>query len=1479
MDNPNSAPLESEPHEGSGDSQRTVWIGAFGKHPAWEDHIEHLGHETPFMERAKRELYLEGICALVDSGLWDGDSEEKPFLGQDWHWLWQEKSQFLVGVMWLSRDRVGREKYPMILCAHCEEFDVSWALENLLPLLVAASKKLRSLKTPEEVYDCIEETQRNCRSLSGQAISGSRPAYLDRAKGFPREPELNLLPECMARILYFISTRLGDLAIAERRGSRRSGREAELEAIRLPSLVGRPEKTLTGWMCFLRSQLDNEEPILLLQPEKERWCDILFGHLAPMSLLCLRKDLSGIPLASEIPYELDASFQQEAHATLEAIGLEWGTPSKRTIFGPVPERYLPVLPGEGTSKGSQGKRVSGKSEGESRGLATKTKQAMSDRWASIQTEPSGTGRWIFRFAAGVLLLGVAILLWSLWMADSSSTKQTEPIETVTETSGQKETEELLAIWTDYVRDHRIWFKPFVTNDSSLAFASPYLTTNLESIVSSVGLESFEPLAIYGNADTLNLTEPDPNVLRARQTVLKQGTDVRDGISSLLKDKYPQKITADLRQLQGTPLELLSRQLSSRIGQVTLSSNFVSEINRLVHLEQQATTLNKAWNDWEKLREELLNIETNVLAEMLSQEEQPLSSVTNFTRATNLLVEVSSKGLSLKEWLNQVWPRIHHSEFHKDLTNASVESISAWTNLAGQNLQLFDNETVDPRVELREELERSAIQEQMNELGEAVDGELISDSQVEDMRNRFQDLIQRFEEVEAIPAVRKNETLLTEALNGVHVEFQGLKAEVEDIWSNTFNFGRLMERHRKRAPEHRLASQLWTNYLDQVNAYIENKNQDFSPSVLQEWQSRFQAVEKFVTELANLEANHITIPPEDLNITSIGSLAGLEEELRNDYYNQLFQQNLSEELSVIKPFDVYIESPNKTRLDESAASFVHAVISIRANLAKSIQGDWAGQLEKFRTDYSVLEDAAKEFQESSRHPSVMQLQELGERFWIPEANFHEVASDFPTEEKSGAIEVAMLLALSSEVTDWPQTAPEWQQTLDLYERMLSEIRGNSALEDKNDVIGGVGNWLEQQWKKVGNGIKTLTEFLPYGQQVEASGLQIESMPSHLAYHYALAKLASSYDTAGPTLFQEDVRQFLEERSKRDGVPEIHRQILEAIAEAKRFTDWDALRRRSPNLTISPLPDEGLQLQRDETTLEFKLMDTQGIRPVYVAVSELSCDAFLDLVNESKQNLLQDPWVKTMLELKSVIKPENAGGGVVWDHPFNYFNNLTGVRQGNKLDRIVLRKKRISNAHPELEEVAILKENAGVSGNMPVNFVSPKAAMIVAKEWSCRFLTRQEWLAIQDSIPEDERINRMDAAFSKLLQEFVGALDVEPDVLNGLFYENPGSSVAAPNGAVTTDRFALFAAVDEPEFRTKGLFHWNGNVAEFLQENGQIFVAGGSFVSSGSPGVGVLPVSNLHRGYVDVGVRMVFDWAGRTVGEQIRDQLAQLRPVSP
>src|SRR5882724_6456636 len=125
--------LQDDVRRLSAGSGRQIFLGAFGKHPGWDDHVEDLGLESDSLIFAKTRLYVEGIGSQIDKGDWEKLEPQQQLPAFKHIFVWQRAGQYLIGRMWSSSDGKGRTRYPMIVCAHCTGVTLTWALEEVLP--------------------------------------------------------------------------------------------------------------------------------------------------------------------------------------------------------------------------------------------------------------------------------------------------------------------------------------------------------------------------------------------------------------------------------------------------------------------------------------------------------------------------------------------------------------------------------------------------------------------------------------------------------------------------------------------------------------------------------------------------------------------------------------------------------------------------------------------------------------------------------------------------------------------------------------------------------------------------------------------------------------------------------------------------------------------------------------------------------------------------------------------------------------------------------------------------------------------------------------------------------------------------------------------------------------------------------------------------------------------------------------------------
>ena len=97
-----------------------AYLAAFGKHPAWNDHLGLIGAQTESLALLEDVLYRQGIAVQVAAGSWrdrNGNAKTPNF---NHRFVWNRGRQSMVGVFWPSVDGKGRTQFPFICCVQSE---------------------------------------------------------------------------------------------------------------------------------------------------------------------------------------------------------------------------------------------------------------------------------------------------------------------------------------------------------------------------------------------------------------------------------------------------------------------------------------------------------------------------------------------------------------------------------------------------------------------------------------------------------------------------------------------------------------------------------------------------------------------------------------------------------------------------------------------------------------------------------------------------------------------------------------------------------------------------------------------------------------------------------------------------------------------------------------------------------------------------------------------------------------------------------------------------------------------------------------------------------------------------------------------------------------------------------------------------------------------------------------------------------------
>lgn len=287
-----------------------IFLGAFGKHPGWNDHMDDVGLTTHSLATLRRVLYGSGIAAQIEGSAWDNQVAGRVLAGFDHVFCWRRPAEMIVGRIWTSRDGKGRSLYPMILAAHCIDLPFDAVAKSVLPLVDRVAQQCRSAPTAREVIAAIDAGQTELRNQLREEVNGLKGPSTLGVPAWTHHFERNRLQ--LERLFYHLMVHCkpfapsGDPLWSNDTTPNRSSH------LRVPVLPGtRPGEAFNTWLSFFATQLDAAVPIFLVSPSGETWVDAIIGEPVPQDFFVLRAGPSAVPLVTDIPYQIDAELSQK----------------------------------------------------------------------------------------------------------------------------------------------------------------------------------------------------------------------------------------------------------------------------------------------------------------------------------------------------------------------------------------------------------------------------------------------------------------------------------------------------------------------------------------------------------------------------------------------------------------------------------------------------------------------------------------------------------------------------------------------------------------------------------------------------------------------------------------------------------------------------------------------------------------------------------------------------------------------------------------------------------------------------------------------------------------------------------------------------------------------------------------------------------------------------------------------------------------
>jgi len=255
-----------------------IHITGFGKHPAWDDHIDDIGLATETLVLTKQLLYSEGIATQLASGAWDQIEKSGQAIEFDHRFVWGRDEQAIIGAIWASADRKGRTRFPMVICIQAA-FDGLKAIGLLLAPIERLGILCREAKTQEKIRDSFDQTYRELNSAPFPAAGNLFSETSDPAQN-------SILPALI--------TLAAGLRSQRPRTSGETGRTGRSH-FRLTTISSQAKENLSFWAGYLARYSDSSLPYIIIAANGRRWIDLIIGEPVPGDFFCLRANEYALP--------------------------------------------------------------------------------------------------------------------------------------------------------------------------------------------------------------------------------------------------------------------------------------------------------------------------------------------------------------------------------------------------------------------------------------------------------------------------------------------------------------------------------------------------------------------------------------------------------------------------------------------------------------------------------------------------------------------------------------------------------------------------------------------------------------------------------------------------------------------------------------------------------------------------------------------------------------------------------------------------------------------------------------------------------------------------------------------------------------------------------------------------------------------------------------------------------------------------------
>lgn len=1476
-------------------------LGAFGKHPGWDDHIEDLGLESQTLVDVKRLLYVQGIGGNIDAGAWDKLEESHRLEGFGHVFAWWTPQEVVVGRFWSSRDGKGRTRFPMVVCAQCRGLPFSWVRSEVLPQLEKIQAGCTGTTEAGAVRAIVDKARQDLRMLASRAAVSSEPLdSLGSMAEIAQSPAIQSGQDGLLRILYLLERELGSWGT--RSDSAGAGRTFHL---RVPVCADSAGGALEVWSGFVQGVLPGPASFVVIYPLGASWVDLIVGEPDTADFFCVRAKPAKLPLTTEIPYTLAPAFVEKGRELIEALrsrAQSAGEPMKSGMIpqqgpaaGTTPPAVAPSrIPGEGLS-----------------GSSTKI--------------------WLVAAVVAAVVLVAAVGVYLM----RGSLPQPGPGESETTAGQPPEAVFDATAWADWCEEYANWFGKFVSDLNDEPRAEFDQDPHLQALVDQLGQAlkdgvELDPRRAAGSPGVplQELASQPPDKAKSPEAIRKtrQAVDLIGSIREQLQTWPP------LKQVQGSAANFQARGWTGfGQGLETLAQEVAPEAQRqIVHglkkilvAAPQAARVEELWGQVSQIESKLMETKDPVLGTFSGYVSQTLKSVVATGEANNLeplresLSQLLELGSRLDRAVAEKWPQADQDVFaaqgqvYKTLEEpASQATFTSW--LTELEDYLRPQGVADPRQERH-------LTQRLEKIGkdfERLKTSQPSDPKLPQLEKKIQGTSEELAQALAVPWITKNVHVITNNAGVLDARLEALEQEVGTVAAaRASSENEYRESIRKRTRISVSGSAVidgeWVRRRDEILG---------SRLAGPDLRKKVEELELFLVEL---DQSVPTAPAAELDQAPWGRA------LQDEWFEPQREQGMQRLLANVRWVDgtAVVGTAYETARSQLIAQCQQSEETLRA-LSRDLQTLRDGLDELRLWDESPAPGLSSIGATWSKweHHELLKTPRVHKALASTTEQLAQIKSIQQSMDVAGlvgqvngqgnpgaAVRVAAWRRIG--MIPWPGSASDALSQEKLMRESVGEVlEGLPSGPGRTTLMNELAGEGHRRWQVYFNQFGDAKDIEDALGLMEQFNVSVQKLDARARFNVMLYHLKHTDPALEEVQLSRVIRDAVQqtgalapELAQKQAVGEFAERLTELTLTTQASTASANVEPTKLGPLSSPLSDripwqvaeedggKRLIYTWKEKSLKIEFVRVEGTTGLtahdfYLATTEVSLDFFVKVITEAKS------WPQFKLLLRDfdakTLTPPPPKGPCVWT--WKIYQGSPLVKRSERW----LFWARGDDAYPEE-----LKKETKPTNDHPMQQVSAQAALYFASLLGCRLPSSSEWLtAYQINKKDSTSMNwnlrdetwLVERDHVKWLAENEGKLADWPDT--GVFWPSKNYSQNVGRNAqyyrAWQDKYLWFCTVEEGPGRP--FAHLIGNVAEFIfddpqgfeqlsapapqavvefleRNGGQLKVIGGSALSAPELKYDEPYPTDLFesmQGYADVGFRLAFSVPAQTMGSKFQ-----------